>query len=233
MKKLTIIITILVMFGAVLSTHASDVVHQARVDVAYALRESPDSTVIDFDVETRLIAIHATASKEFIEALASTDSERSFADVMESLVPDGEALRYFPGEWYAARLPQPYYEIRSFADWQGLLADLEENRLYRLAPGVFLHEWPLAGTGTAVEWSDAARIGVEHADRVLAGTRFVFEDNGIGRYIKTGRLRIGRFGGSVAFEDTQAFAVLDGSAGIRETVAAAQGERVRLASQGR
>lgn len=214
--RICLIVAFLFLLG--LQVFPSEIFYQAQVDVVYAIREAEQGTEIDFDVVPTQRTAYATAAKQFITETVRITSEATFQEFMKNLTEENGYLYYFPGEWYSTRLPKPYYEIRTFDQWQEMLQDLSNENIQRLAPGVFIHDKDFIGTDDSASWNRTVLIGIDHANTVLPRIEFMWRKENLGRYLRTGKLRLGKLGESQASADLEAFMNLEGENGIQVVV---------------
>lgn len=197
---------------------SSEIFYQAQVDVVYALRETEHGNEIDVDVVPKQLTAYATAAKEFITETVRITNEVTFREFMKTLTEEDEYLYYFPGEWYSTQLPEPYYRIRTYDQWKEMLQDLHDENIFRLAPGVFIHDNDFIGTGDSTSWNRTVLIGIDHANRVLPRIDFMWQQETLGSYVRTGKLRLGKLGETQASTDLEAFITVEGENGIRRVI---------------
>ena len=217
-KEKIVCVALVLFFCSCMLLLSSEIAYQAHVDVVYAIRDENGDSQIDFDAVPTRRLYYATAAKEFLIRVIPIEKEDEFRKLMNALTNNGGQVYYFPGEWYGALLPRPYYTIATFDDWQELLQDLGDARIIRIAPGIFLHDHNFMGTGDSESWTDAVQIGMQQANTVFPQSEFLWEDGPLGRYRKSGRLRLGRLGDSQVGGDVEAFSSLEGEEGILSVI---------------
>lgn len=219
MRYCALFVACLLVVSVGTSAIASEVCYQAEVDVVYAVRATQEDTQIDVDVIQTRHSSYATAAKDFIERVYPVvTSENAFQKILDSLTDEDRTLMYFPGEWYSDRLSKSYYEIRTLEEWQELLRALDEAKLLRLIPGVFLHNYNLIGTRDSETWPDSANAGIQQANSVVPGTVVIWQEAAIGQYRKLGKLRVGGLANAQVVRDMDEFSSLEAEEGIRATI---------------
>ena len=214
MKEKFVYIILVFFFCSSTLLLSSEIVYQAHIDVVYAIRDKNGEDHIDYDAVSSRRLYYATAAKEFLTRVMFIEQEIEFKKLLHTLSNDDGELYYFPGEWYGDFLPKPYYTIGTFDQWKELLQDLEDARIIRIAPGVFLHDHNFIGTGDSSSWNETVHIGMQQANTIFPENERLWQDGPLGRYQKTGRLRLGRLGDSQVGGDIEAFSSLEGEEGI-------------------
>ena len=67
------------------------------------------------------------------------------------------------------------------------------------------HDNDFIGTDDSATWNKTVLIGIDHANKVLPRVEFQWQRENLGRYLRTGKLRLGKLGESQASADLESF----------------------------